>query len=247
MASDEVRSVARALDALDLLGQAAPRGVRVTDVASALGIDPGTASRLLGTLAGKGYASKLPDRRYTLGARSLRLATAWIDALVEQAGSHLVRLAEATGTTAHLLQMLGGHAVTIARIAPGDQPRASATFAGAYPLWAAAAGHALLSALPPAQRLGLLPVEPYPVLTSQTPCTWADVWHGLERGMREGIFSEQGQLHPCIGCLAVPLPISDRGEVLALAVSFELDRIACSEGRLRSHLVRASHGIACEV
>ncbi len=75
----EIRSVGRALDLLEIMQRAAPAGIRVRDAASHLGVDPATASRLLATLITRGYASRMPNRRYTLGARSLRLAAGWID------------------------------------------------------------------------------------------------------------------------------------------------------------------------
>ena len=81
----EIRSVGRALDLLDMMQRAAPSGIRVRDAAAHLGIDPATASRLLATLITRGYASRLPNRHYTLGARSLRLASAWIDRLLQVA------------------------------------------------------------------------------------------------------------------------------------------------------------------
>ena len=75
----EIRSVGRALDLLEIMQRAAPAGIRVCGAAAHLGIDPATASRLLATLIARGYASRMPNRRYTLGARSLRLATGWVD------------------------------------------------------------------------------------------------------------------------------------------------------------------------
>src|ERR1700756_871207 len=64
----EIRSVGRALDLLDFMQRAAPAGIRVRDAAAHLAIDPATASRLLATLISRGYASRMPNRRYTLGA-----------------------------------------------------------------------------------------------------------------------------------------------------------------------------------
>jgi IclR family transcriptional regulator, acetate operon repressor len=81
----EIRSVGRALDLLDFMQHAAPAGIRVRDAAAHLAIDPATASRLLATLISRGYASRMPNRRYTLGARSLRLASGWIDRLLQVA------------------------------------------------------------------------------------------------------------------------------------------------------------------
>ena len=60
----EIRSVGRALDLLEIMRPAAPAGIRVSDAAATLGIDPATASRLMSTLITRGYASRMPSRRY---------------------------------------------------------------------------------------------------------------------------------------------------------------------------------------
>ena len=65
----EIRSVGRALDLLEIMRRAAPAGVRVCDAAASLGIDAATASRLMATLMTRGYACRMPNRRYALGAR----------------------------------------------------------------------------------------------------------------------------------------------------------------------------------
>ena len=102
--SAEIRSVGRALDLLDFMQRAAPAGIRVRDAAAHLGIDPATASRLLATLVSRGYASRMPNRRYTLGARSLRLASGWIDRLLQVAAAPMTRIANGCGETVYLLQ-----------------------------------------------------------------------------------------------------------------------------------------------
>ena len=63
----EIHSVGRALDLLEIMQRAAPAGIRVSDAAATLGVDPATVSRLMSTLITRGYASRMPSRRYTLG------------------------------------------------------------------------------------------------------------------------------------------------------------------------------------
>ena len=92
----EVRSVARALDVLEMMRRRAPAGIRVREAAEHLGVDSATASRLLSTMIARGYASRLPNRHYMLGTRSLRLATTWIDRLIEVAGPSMARAADSS-------------------------------------------------------------------------------------------------------------------------------------------------------
>ena len=114
----EIRSVGRALDLLEIMQRAAPGGIRVSDAATTLGVNPATASRLMSTLITRGYASRMPNRRYTLGARSLRLASGWIDRLLQVAAAPMRRIADGCGETVYLMQLVGiggGHIGSVDR------------------------------------------------------------------------------------------------------------------------------------
>jgi IclR family transcriptional regulator, acetate operon repressor len=220
----EIRSVGRALDLLEIMQRAAPAGIRVCDAAATLGIDPATVSRLMSTLITRGYASRMPNRRYTLGARSLRLAAGWIDRLLQVADAPMRRIADGCGETVYLLQLVGAEAVTLARLAGSRRAMVEGEVGPSYPLWATAAGRALLGTLPAAQGLALLPAEPFPAFTPRTKTTWADVRAAIQDGRRSGIHAEQGEIDLFLSCYATPLLHSERDEKLALAVSFEAGR-----------------------
>jgi len=190
----EIRSVGRALDLLDMMQRAAPAGIRVRDAASHLGIDPATASRLLATLMTRGYASRMPNRRYALGARSLRLASGWIDRLHQVAAAPMTRIANSCGETVYLLQLVGSEAVTLARLAGTRRVMIDVEVGPSYPLWATAAGRALLGTLPRTQAPGLLPPEPFPAFTPRTKTTWADVSTAIAEGRRNGMHAEEGEI-----------------------------------------------------
>ena len=93
-----------------------------------------------------------------------------------------------------------------------------------YPLWATAAGRALLGNLPRAQGLALLPPEPFPAFTPHTKTTWAAVNAAITEGCRNGIHAEEGEIDPSLSCCATPLLHRDRDEKLALAISFDSRR-----------------------
>ena len=140
----EVRSVARALDVLEMMRRRAPAGIRVREAAEHLGVDSATASRLLSTMIARGYASRLPNRHYMLGTRSLRLATTWIDRLIEVAGPSMARAADSCGEIVHLVQLVGSEAVTVARLVGNRRAMIDVEIGPSYPLWASAGGRALL-------------------------------------------------------------------------------------------------------
>jgi IclR family transcriptional regulator, acetate operon repressor len=236
--SGEIRSVGRALDLLEIMQRAAPAGIRVCDVAATLGIDAATASRLISTLITRGYASRMPNRRYTLGPRSLRLASGWIDRLLQVASAPMRRIADSCGETVYLLQLVGSEAVTLARLGGGRRAMIEGEVGPSYPLWATAAGRAFLSTLSRAQGLALLPAEPFPAFTPRTKTTWADVSAAVQEGRRSGIHAEQGEIDPFLSCYATPLQQGERDEKLALAVSFEAVRPEGDRRLIRQALQR---------
>lgn len=99
-----LKSLARGLRALDLL--LARVDVGTTEVATALGMDKGAASRLLQTLVATGYAMQGPGRRYQAGtklrARTAQPALPGGASIRERARPLLERVHDATGETAHL-------------------------------------------------------------------------------------------------------------------------------------------------
>jgi IclR family transcriptional regulator, acetate operon repressor len=234
----EIRSVARALDLLELMRRRTPTGIRVCEAAEHLGVDSATASRLLSTMIAHGYASRLPNRRYMLGTRSLRLATTWIDRLIQVAGPPMARVADSCGETVHLVQLVGSEAVTVARLAGNRRAMIDIEIGPSYPLWASAGGRALLGGVPNTLRPGLLPPEPFPAFTSRTKTRWAELSAVLQEGQRGGIHIEEGELDAHLSCYATPLLHHSRDEKLAIAISFESQRTESDRQLIRQALQR---------
>lgn len=243
----EIHSVGRALELLEMMRRAAPAGVRVTDVAQRLGVDPGTASRLLSTLMAHGYASQTSGRRYTLGVCSLRLATRWIDRLIQLAAAPMTRIADRCGETVYLLQLVGNEAVTLARLAGSRRAMIDVEVGPSYPLWASAAGRALLASVPRVERPALLPAEPFPALTPRTTTTWAKLAGALDQARQDGIYVEEGEIDLSLSCYATPLLHSHRDEKLAVAVSFEASRPESERRVIRQALRREWHDVAWQI
>jgi IclR family acetate operon transcriptional repressor len=234
----EVRSVARALDVLEMMRRRAPAGIRVREAAEHLGVDSATASRLLSTMIAHGYASRLPNRHYMLGTRSLRLATTWIDRLIEVAGPSMARVADSCGEIVHLVQLVGSEAVTVARLAGNRRAMIDVEIGPSYPLWASAGGRALLGHVPNALRPHLLPPEPFPAFTPRTKTRWTELSAALRQGHRDGIHVEEGELDAQLSCYATPLLHHSRDEKLAIAISFESRRSESDRGLIRQTLQR---------
>src|SRR5262249_11324920 len=178
------------------------------------------------------------NRRYTLGARSLRLASRWIDRLLQVADAPMRRIAFGCGETVYLLQLVGSEAVALARLAGGRRALVDGEIGPSYPLLATAAGRALLGTLPAAQGLALLPEEPFHAFTPRTKTTWHEVCAAMQAGRRSGIHAEEGEIDLFLGCYATPLQQGEQDEKLALAVSFEAGRPESDRLLIRQALQR---------
>lgn len=106
-----VAAVERALDVLEALGGGVELGTN--ELARRTGVSASTASRVLATLAARGFVEHVPaSGRYRLGLRLLELGDARLD-LREAARPHLRALVERTGETATLSVPGEGQAITV--------------------------------------------------------------------------------------------------------------------------------------
>jgi IclR family acetate operon transcriptional repressor len=110
-----VGSVARAVALLDVLGES-ESGLGVNELARRIGVNPSTASRLLGTLEDAGLVERSAGRgAYRLGLKLVALSDRVLAQLDVRAVARplLARLVAATGETATLSVPGGGEAITV--------------------------------------------------------------------------------------------------------------------------------------
>lgn len=243
----EIRSVGRAFELLEMMQLRAPDGIRVQEAAQHLNVDPATASRLLATMIAHGYASRLPNRRYMLGTRSLRLAISWIDRLTQIVGPPIARVAANCGETVYLVQLIDAKAVTVARLAGSRRAMIDVEIGPSYPLWASAAGRALLSSVENRHRPWLLPPEPFTAFTPKTRTRWSEIAAAMQQAQRDGIHIEEGELDPHLSCYAIPLLHHSRDEKLAIAISFECQRSEVDRRLIRRALMKEGRELVKQI
>lgn len=147
-------TVGKALDLLDLFTGSRPQH-GLSDLARASGLNKATCHRLLTELESRGLLEQTgPAREYRLGPAVLRLS-ALREATVprrDAAMPILRRLAEATGETAHLSQLVAGRLQTLA-YAYASRPGVKVMMEDAdiLPFHATASGAAVLAHLPDAE------------------------------------------------------------------------------------------------
>lgn len=205
---DEIQSLARGLKILDLLSQD-PEGITITGLAGTLGVDKGSASRLVATLTRYGYAAKDEiTRRYHLGPQVVSLSRSVLARLPlrEAAKPSLRQLMEATGECAHLAVLAQGKALYIDQVESPATLRVNAAIGTMNPLHCTALGKALLafSGIDSPDTL-----EPY---TARTITDAETLRQHLAEVRRQGYAVDDAEFDPDVRCIAVPV-FDFRGKV----------------------------------
>ncbi|HEX4088531.1 MAG TPA: IclR family transcriptional regulator [Trebonia sp.] len=200
-----VQSVHRALDVLEALA-AAGGTASLGDLAAACGLPAPTLHRLAGTLAGRGYLRRLPDRRYSLGSRLVPLG-ADAHALLGQRALPILRaLAELTGESANLAVLTQGRAEYVAQV-PGRHTMRTFTEVGnRVDLHCTGVGKALLAAVPATQASRLIGSKPLPAQTAATITDPAALQAEIALIRARGYALDEGEMEIGVRCVAVGLP-----------------------------------------
>ncbi len=197
----EIQSLARGLKILDMLGQAED-GIGITEVAEKLGIDKGSASRLLSTLAHYGYAEKDADtRRYHLGPMVVNLSRIMLQRypLRETAKPFLRQLMEKTGECAHLAVAAQGKVLYIDQVESPATLRVNAQVGKIAPMHCTALGKALLA-------FGNCEIqEPLEIFTARTITDPALLRLHLEQTRKQGYAVDDEEYDYGVRCIAVPV------------------------------------------
>jgi IclR family acetate operon transcriptional repressor len=152
-----MRSLDRAIDVLEVL-EAAPRGMRLTDVARESGLHVATTLRILNALQARGRVEH-DGTLYRAGVALLFGAHAYLTTspLVAAARPVLQDLASETGLTSSVFVRTGQHRAIIARVEGSNPLRYELPVGERLPLHLGA-GKVLASALDPQEREQLIDV-----------------------------------------------------------------------------------------
>jgi IclR family transcriptional regulator, acetate operon repressor len=168
-----VRSIERALDVLDVLGEADAEGLRLSEIARRLDTSKSTALAVLRTLAGRGFVAELGEgrgRRYRLGLTLARLGDQVLEQidLLDVALPSLRAMTEETGWTSRVGVLDEAFAVIIGRVDGPGIIRFQSNLARLELPHCSAIGKALLSHLPEAGVRELVARTGLPARTATT-------------------------------------------------------------------------------
>lgn len=229
-----VESVDNALQILQLL-QAQPE-LRVSYVASELGIGASTAHRLLTTLVFRGFVTQdRMTKTYRAGPDLIELGVRSTSALGLRVASqpHLELLAGRIGETVNVL-IRQGQIVRFIAGSKGNQDERTHVMTGTYlPAYATSGGKILLADMSNAELRGLFP-DGLRKLTPRTK-TFTQLVEELSLATLNGYALSQGESQLGLSAIAVPLNDEFGRTIAAVAISALSERVP--RGRLRNLVI----------
>lgn len=225
-----LRSVGRALDVLQVLGNGRGKGMGVGEIAEAIGVSRSTAFTLLQTLVARGFVADVRvggGRLYGLGLSLVYLGDLALQELgiTQVATPVLHRLTDAMQLTSRLAILDDGFAVAIGRVdAPGPFRIAASLGRRELP-HCSSVGKALLAHIPPDQVMELMARLGMPKRTEYTLTTPEALLRDLHESMLRGYAFDNEEDN--MGVVCVGAGVYDRsGEVVAAisVSSMKLDR-----------------------
>jgi IclR family transcriptional regulator, acetate operon repressor len=203
--SGGVQSVERAFELLEILATMGGTG-GLGELAARADLPQPTIHRLARTLLGMGYVRQLPNRRYTLGPRLIRLGESAGQLVGMWSRPHLAELVERTGETANMALMDNDMAVYVAQ-APSPHSMRMFTEVGrrVYP-HSTGVGKALLMQLPNDAVRALLARTGMPVATKNSHTTPDELLRDIELSRNRGYAVDEGEQEIGVRCFAVPVP-----------------------------------------
>jgi DNA-binding IclR family transcriptional regulator len=219
------------------------------DVSRLLGLHKATASRILRTLASRGFLQQDPrTKAFTLGPAISELVRAYTNGIgyriVELARPEMERLRDRLGETV-VLEVLSGPGTVIACVVEGPQRvRIAGTVGDRLPVHAAAGARAIL-AFSPRELFDRLIGEDLPQLTPKTITDREALWRELERTRKRGFSLDREEIDVGINAVGAPVFDHEGNAVAAVVVAGPARRVKGATGsRLVEEVMRAAESIS---
>ncbi|EMY33386.1 IclR family transcriptional regulator [Arthrobacter crystallopoietes BAB-32] len=217
-----VQSVERAFDLLELIARAGGE-VALTELAAETPLPLPTIHRLLRTLVGIGYVRQLPNRRYALGPRLIRLGEVANRQLGALAMPLLKDLVTNLGETANMA-VLDGDMVTYLAQVPSPHAMRMFTEVGRQAnLHDSGVGKAILSVLDDDRIARLVKQAGMPTPTPKSIATLEDLFKEVARIRTDGYAVDDEEQETGVRCFAMAVPGAPTP--MALSISGPVSRV----------------------
>jgi DNA-binding IclR family transcriptional regulator len=207
------QTLLRALDILEALAsEVGP--LALGEISVRCNLTPPTAYRLVKALASRGFVITDAQRRYSLGPAVVRLSSIAMrrsDDLVALLSPTLEEIRNLTGETVSLHCRLGNERVCVTELVAQEPIRMESGIGRSYPIYAGAAGKALLAWLPEVFetiRDNLIQIGPATITDPR------DLEAELERIRKRGYAVSESEVVPNAAAFAIPV-FDSLGSVVA--------------------------------
>ena len=217
-----VQSVERVFELLELITDAGG-SVTLSELAATTDLPLPTIHRLLRTLVGLGYVRQLPNRRYALGPRLIRLgegATAQLGALAMPVLRNLV---DALGETANMAVLDSDQVLYIAQAPSRHSMRTFTEVGRRAHLHATGVGKAILAQLPDENVHGIAARAGLPAVTDASITGIEELLADLRVIRERGFSIDEQEQELGVRCFAVAVP--DAPSPTAISVSGPVSRV----------------------
>ncbi|MBG6226088.1 IclR family acetate operon transcriptional repressor [Arthrobacter sp. CAN_A2] len=220
--SGGVQSVERVFELLELINDAGGE-VTLSELAASTDLPLPTIHRLLRTLVGKGYVRQLPNRRYVLGPRLIRLgegANRQFGALARPQLKHLV---DALGETANMAVLDSDMVVYIAQVPSPHSMRMFTEVGRRAHTHDTGVGKAILAQLDDEAVRRIVHRAGMPTPTTKSIASIDALLDELAVVRRRGYAVDDGEQELGVRCFAVAVP--DSPTPTAISVSGPISRV----------------------
>ncbi|MER1997763.1 MAG: IclR family transcriptional regulator [Arthrobacter sp.] len=217
-----VQSVERVFELLELITDAGG-SVTLSELAATTDLPLPTIHRLLRTLVGLGYVRQLPNRRYALGPRLIRLgegATAQLGALAMPVLRNLV---DALGETANMAVLDSDQVLYIAQAPSRHSMRTFTEVGRRAHLHATGVGKAILAQLPDEKVRQIAARAGLPAVTDASITGIEELLADLRVIRERGFSIDEQEQELGVRCFAVAVP--DAPSPTAISVSGPVSRV----------------------
>ncbi|MCQ1999786.1 IclR family transcriptional regulator [Arthrobacter zhaoxinii] len=221
-AGSGVQSVERVFDLLELIADAGG-AVTLSELAAAAALPLPTIHRLLRTLVGLGYARQLPNRRYALGPKLIRLGEGANLQLGALAMPQLKRLADELGETSNMAVLDADMVVYIAQVPSRHSMRMFTEVGRRVHTHDTGVGKAILAQLPDEQVRGIVGRAGMPTPTGYSLGSAEALLEDLGRIRDRGYSVDEQEQELGVRCFAMAVP--DAPTPTAVSVSGPVSRV----------------------
>jgi IclR family acetate operon transcriptional repressor len=218
-----VQSVERAFELMELIGRAGGE-CSLTELSAESPLPPPTIHRLLRTLVSLGYVRQLPNRRYALGPRLIRLGEVANRQLGAVAGPVLQSLVDELSETASLAVLDGDMVIYTGQVPSSQLMRTNNEVGKRVGLHTSGVGKAVLAELDDARILKLVTQSGLPAPTENSASTLSAVFANVERVRAEGYAIDDEEFE--VGVRSVAMAVPGAPTPMAIGISGPSARVS---------------------